>query len=324
MTPGHLATRAAAALALAALLLAALLPGRAAAEPGWERTYTLSFQECTPESLAAFADALDRMPGLRDRRPLRCSGTACVHAYTSTLAPNALLGALYAMVDGLGYRARIGVSGLRFAITCLPGRRVHPLAGEPERPGPEGFADGLAAPRPPGFVEYETPCGAIIEAAGDVLFDFDSAAIRADAVPGLLAIAARISALAPRAVEITGHTDSRGSALYNQALSERRAAAVAAHLAGPLGVPARLLLLRGLGETDPRAPNIHADGSDNPAGRAANRRVEIFLRTDAGPGCRAAAPGAFRPYVGLPHRPTPEPEPEPRTPSPRPIDPGRW
>ena len=33
----------------------------------------------------------------------------------------------------------------------------------------------------------------------------------------------------------------------------------------------------GYGESKPVAPNENADGSDNPAGRALNRRVEIFI-----------------------------------------------
>ena len=37
----------------------------------------------------------------------------------------------------------------------------------------------------------------------------------------------------------------------------------------------------GYGESKPVAPNENADGSDNPSGRALNRRVEIFLRDPA-------------------------------------------
>jgi outer membrane protein OmpA-like peptidoglycan-associated protein len=37
------------------------------------------------------------------------------------------------------------------------------------------------------------------------------------------------------------------------------------------------LRTRGLGESRPRAPNVNADGSDNPDGRRQNRRVEITI-----------------------------------------------
>lgn len=292
----------------------ALLAPAARAQVGWERVYTLTFQECDQPSLVTFSEGIERLPGFLDARPIACSGTACAWSYTSTIAPNELLNRLYAVVEHSGYRARIGVTGLRYSITCVPGRRVHPLAGAPDgRAVGPGFA--------PGFTEYATPCGTAIEAAGDVLFDYDRAAIRADAAQALEGVAARIRALRPLAVEITGHTDSRGSVAYNQALSERRAASVAGFLAGPLGLAGERLLLRGLGELEPRAPNHYPDGTDNPAGRQANRRVEIFLRTggaDCGP---RPAPGAFRPWGGPVHRPkAPKADPNPL---PR-IDPGQW
>lgn len=69
-------------------------------------------------------------------------------------------------------------------------------------------------------------------------------------------------------VEIAGHTDSRGAADYNRALSQRRADAVAARLTGPLGVSADLVNAVGYGEAEPVANN------DTAAGRAENRRVE--------------------------------------------------
>ncbi len=296
-------------LALAALLLAAFLAREAPAQ-GWERSYTLSYQQCDQQSLLAFGEAQERFPGLISARPIKCGGTFCSYQYVSTLSPNDLLQALYGMIEGQGYRARIGVEGLRYAITCLPGRRAHPLD---------------AAPR--GFAEYRTDCGVVIDAAGDVLFDFDRADIRRDAADVLAAIAERIRRMGPAAVEITGHTDSRGSLAYNQALSERRAAAVAAYFAGPLGIRGPALLLRGMGETEPRRPNAYPDGSDNPIGRQANRRVEIFLRSaSGGPACRGpgyGGAGGFRPYGG----PVPRPyraAPPTRMPPARPLDPDRW
>lgn len=69
-------------------------------------------------------------------------------------------------------------------------------------------------------------------------------------------------------VEIAGHTDNLGSPASSPPLSERRAAAVKATLVR-LGVPASRLLAHGYGETFPIASN------DTPAGRIANRRVEL-------------------------------------------------
>ncbi|MEP9402845.1 OmpA family protein [Sphingomonas sp. VNH70] len=71
-------------------------------------------------------------------------------------------------------------------------------------------------------------------------------------------------------IDVYGHTDSTGSDAYNQALSERRASAVAAALASR-GVQSARIGTRGFGETQPIASN------DTEAGRAENRRVEIKI-----------------------------------------------
>jgi outer membrane protein OmpA-like peptidoglycan-associated protein len=71
-------------------------------------------------------------------------------------------------------------------------------------------------------------------------------------------------------IEVAGHTDSSGSDQYNQALSERRAQAVASYLASH-GVKQERLMTVGAGETHPIASN------DTEQGRAANRRVELTI-----------------------------------------------
>ena len=67
-----------------------------------------------------------------------------------------------------------------------------------------------------------------------------------------------------------GHTDSRGSDEYNQALSERRANSVAQYLIGKGVVEARVEAV-GFGEKAPIADNA------TDAGRSLNRRVELSL-----------------------------------------------
>ncbi|PPI84869.1 hypothetical protein KEHDKFFH_06585 [Marinobacter maroccanus] len=73
-------------------------------------------------------------------------------------------------------------------------------------------------------------------------------------------------------VEIAGHSDSRGAADYNRALSQRRAEAVAGRLTGPLGVDPSRVNAVGYGEEAPIASNNTAEG------RAANRRVEARIQ----------------------------------------------
>lgn len=122
-----------------------------------------------------------------------------------------------------------------------------------------------------------TATGIVITLPEVVLFDFDKAELRPDARPVLEKIAkvARYYAGAP--VRVDGNTDAVGTPAYNRSLSQRRADAVKDWLAASGGVEAGRLQARGLGETQPVAPNQNPDGSDNPAGRQRNRRVEVVV-----------------------------------------------
>ena len=110
----------------------------------------------------------------------------------------------------------------------------------------------------------------------DVLFDFDKADLRKDALPVLDAIAAGAGPLG-KPIRVEGHTDAKGSDAYNQALSERRAGAVEAALKARLGSAAVTLTAQGFGARRPVAANTKPDGSDDEAGRQRNRRVEILI-----------------------------------------------
>ena len=116
-----------------------------------------------------------------------------------------------------------------------------------------------------------------IELAADVLFDFDKADILPRAQAALKQAASVVRDNAKSTVRIEGHTDGKGSDSYNQKLSERRAAAVKAWLIGKEGLKGITFATQGLGAKKPVAPNSNDDGSDNPAGRQKNRRVEIVM-----------------------------------------------
>lgn len=81
-------------------------------------------------------------------------------------------------------------------------------------------------------------------------------------------------------VKLDGHTDNKGSMEYNQVLSEKRAKAVKDYLVKVLEVEKDRILTAGYSFTKPIAPNENPDGSDNPEGRAKNRRVEFKLLSD--------------------------------------------
>lgn len=120
----------------------------------------------------------------------------------------------------------------------------------------------------------ETERGLVLT-LGDVLFDTDRSTLKPGAEMTLDRLAAFLEDHPDRELLIEGHTDSRGSDLYNQDLSERRANAVRMALLDRGISPARLQTT-GLGESFPVATN------DTVAGRQQNRRVEIVISDEDG------------------------------------------
>lgn len=116
--------------------------------------------------------------------------------------------------------------------------------------------------------------------AADVLFDFDRADLKPDALATLRAIAADIEKrYAEGPVRVEGHTDAVGSDSYNRDLSLRRAESVRTWLVTEGGIAADRVAAEGYGESLPVVPNAKPDGSDDPTGRARNRRVVITAGT---------------------------------------------
>jgi outer membrane protein OmpA-like peptidoglycan-associated protein len=120
-----------------------------------------------------------------------------------------------------------------------------------------------------------------INLSADVLFDFDKADIKKDAEASLQKVATVLNANPAAKVAIDGHTDGKGADAYNQTLSEQRAASVKQWLVANAKVNGANVTTRGWGKTKPVAHNTKPDGSDDPEGRAENRRVEIVVRKGA-------------------------------------------
>lgn len=118
--------------------------------------------------------------------------------------------------------------------------------------------------------------GEVMILSGDV-FPSGQANLRPEARANLARVVEFVNAAGDAPIRIEGHTDSRGSAKLNQALSQRRAEAVRDALAEEGVDPARMTAV-GRGEEQPIASN------DSEAGRARNRRVEIIVQTQAGSG----------------------------------------
>jgi OmpA-OmpF porin, OOP family len=102
-----------------------------------------------------------------------------------------------------------------------------------------------------------------------ILFDTGSDRIRGESKPTLDMIGQMLTDHADLKLTIEGHTDNVGAAASNQALSDKRAAAVRQFLIANYHVDAGRLSSKGLGSTKPAASN------DTPEGRQQNRRVEL-------------------------------------------------
>jgi len=117
-----------------------------------------------------------------------------------------------------------------------------------------------------------------VELAADVLFDFDKAALLPKAEETLTKASEFVRQRNKGGVvRIEGYTDAKGSATYNKKLSLGRAASVKKWLEAH-GLSGMRFSSEGFGAEKPVAPNSKPDGSDDPAGRAKNRRVEIVIK----------------------------------------------
>lgn len=106
--------------------------------------------------------------------------------------------------------------------------------------------------------------------AGNVLFDFDKSDLTPAAKAQLDTLMDKLRNADVVSIKVIGHTDSKGSDAYNQALSERRASSVAAYLLSQ-GLAPNKLTSEGRGESEPVADNATDEG------RAQNRRVELHI-----------------------------------------------
>jgi outer membrane protein OmpA-like peptidoglycan-associated protein len=121
--------------------------------------------------------------------------------------------------------------------------------------------------------------GATVERVGEgiavtftsgLLYAFDSDVIRPDAGANLEQLARSLVEYPNTSLLIVGHTDTVGTAEYNQALSERRATAAMRYLT-QFGVAPSRVRTTGRGEQEPVFSN------DTEAGRERNRRIEVAI-----------------------------------------------
>jgi len=131
-----------------------------------------------------------------------------------------------------------------------------------------GNARGLA-----GIAEDEQALVEAPKVGALILFDYNSDQIKMDSLPLLqeFAKAFQHEALKDAVFVVAGHTDSKGSEVYNLNLSKRRAEAIKTFLVAQYQIDSNRLFIKPYGERKPLESN------DTDAGRAQNRRVE-FIR----------------------------------------------
>lgn len=114
----------------------------------------------------------------------------------------------------------------------------------------------------------------LIVSMPDVLFDTGSANLKPTARERLAKVAGILIAVPDIHVEVDGYTDSTGSPMFNEQLSQQRAASVQSYLVQQ-GVPGGSVAIHGFGEANPIASN------DTAMGRQQNRRVELVVTGQA-------------------------------------------
>jgi OOP family OmpA-OmpF porin len=110
----------------------------------------------------------------------------------------------------------------------------------------------------------------IMVSLGDVLFDTAHFSLKPGSLQKIYPLVEYLKNHPQTMVKIEGHTDSRGSAAYNEELSQRRAAAVSDFLVSN-GIEQQRITVQGMGENFPVATNSTA------AGRQQNRRVDVTV-----------------------------------------------
>lgn len=143
------------------------------------------------------------------------------------------------------------------------------LAACQSMPPPTGFSPAqIAALQAEGFVESGADWQLTLNER--LLFGSNESALGTEQAARLATMAQHLASVGITTARVEGHTDSTGTAAYNQTLSEARAQTVAAPLQAN-GMTFTADQIVGRGETIPLSSN------DTPEGRQDNRRVVVII-----------------------------------------------
>ena len=172
------------------------------------------------------------------------------------------------VVSGSGDRTKGGLIGAAVGATIggLVGRQMDKQEAELRQ---QMAGTGVEVQRQGDTIRLQAP--------ENITFDTNRAEVKPQFQPVLTQLSQSIQQYPGTVVQIEGHTDSTGSAAYNQTLSENRAGAVRSYMVQRGVEPTRLASV-GYGMTRPVADNTTV------AGRAQNRRVEVLIVPTQQPG----------------------------------------
>lgn len=145
------------------------------------------------------------------------------------------------------------------------------LAGCQSPPPGKFTPEQIAAMKSYGFNELNGDWS--LGLSDTILFDKNDARLRPDSEAQIQSMASRLAKTGLNHARMDGHTDNYGEESYNEALSLKRADAVADAWAKGANIPRTNLTTQGLGKKYPIASNSTAQG------RAENRRVSVVIST---------------------------------------------
>jgi outer membrane protein OmpA-like peptidoglycan-associated protein len=207
---------------------------------------------------------------------MACAGATRQQTGTGVGAgTGAVVGAVLGQAIGRNTEATLLGAGIGAAVGAVAGNQIGAYMDRQER----DLRDALAASEAASVTRTREAVAAS-EARGrqetmevltatfrsEVMFDFDSAALKPGAYAELQRVADVLVRYPDTSIVVEGHTDNRGGEAYNQVLSEKRAQAVRTALV-EIGVAAERIQAVGYGESRP----ISSDD-------AVNRRVSITIR----------------------------------------------
>ena len=168
----------------------------------------------------------------------------------------------YRVNDAVGNRGHVDMVSLgvlyRFGTPTEQrvAQRSDPVAAPPVAEPSVAAVVPVAMPTPVPLLVPPPPPPALpvpvrVTFAADALFDFDKSAMKPGGRAALDKFAMELKGSTYDSIQVTGHTDRIGAAVYNGKLSARRAAAVSAYLVDTAGIPAYKIRSEGVGEANP-------------------------------------------------------------------------